>query len=80
MNMSYVLHAGFNPWAEANGVVVLYPQGGGYAERRDAAAAPTGQLAGGCFDGYGQTSPDYAWRTSPQMATIRAMVAALAGF
>jgi poly(3-hydroxybutyrate) depolymerase len=78
MNMSYVLHAGFNPWAEANGVVVLYPQGGGFAERR--AAAPTGQLAGGCFDGYGQTSPDYAWRTSPQMAPSRAMVAALAGF
>lgn len=50
MNMSYVLHAGFNPWAEANNIVVLYPQGGGYEERKDA-SAPTPQIAAGCFDG-----------------------------
>jgi hypothetical protein len=78
MNMSYVLHAGFNPWAEANAIVVLYPQGGGFEE--SGAKAPTPQLGAGCFDGYGQTSPDFAWRSSPQMGTIRAMVAALAGF
>jgi poly(3-hydroxybutyrate) depolymerase len=78
MNTSYVLHAGFNPWAESNGIVVLYPQGGGYEE--SGTAAPTPQLGAGCFDGYGQTSPDFAWRSAPQLATLRAMVAALAGF
>ena len=76
--MQYVLHAGFNPWAEANNVVVLYPQGGGYIEKGQ--AAPTPQLAAGCLDGYGQTSPDFAWRSGPQLASIRAMVSAVAGF
>ena len=73
MNASFVLHAGFNPWAEANNIVVLYPQGGGFLEQNEARDAPTPQLGAGCFDSYGQTSPDFAWRTSPQMASIRAM-------
>ena len=80
MNSSYVLHAGFNPYADANDIVVIYPQGGAFLEQNDTRAAPTPMIGAGCFDGYGQTSPDFAWRTSPQMATIRAMVAAVAGF
>lgn len=29
-NLTYVMHAGFNTWAEANDIVVLYPQMGGF--------------------------------------------------
>jgi hypothetical protein len=37
-------------------------------------------LQGGCFDGYGQTGTGYATRIGPQMAAIRNMIAAIAGF
>jgi len=35
MNTSYVLHGGYNPWAEANNIVILYPQSGGFYERNE---------------------------------------------
>lgn len=59
-------------------MVVVYPQGGGYIEQ--GLPAPTPQLGAGCMDGYGQTSPDFGYRSAPQMASIRAMVNAVAGF
>jgi poly(3-hydroxybutyrate) depolymerase len=77
MNMSYVYHAGFNPWAEANNIVVLYPQGGGYLQRNEVAPAP--QMGAGCMDSYGQTGPDYAFKSGLQMSTVRNMIFALAG-
>ena len=39
----------------------------------------SGQIRGGCWDGYGQVGVDYAWRTGPQPATIRSMIRSLAG-
>lgn len=79
MNTSYVMHAGFNPWAELNRIVVLYPQGGGFQERNATAQAPSTQIAAGCFDGYGQTGPDFATVSGPQVIAIRAMIEAIAG-
>lgn len=77
MGLSYVTHSGFNAWGESSGFVTLYPQGGGFLERNDAQGAPSPQIGAGCFDGYGQTRADFAWRTGPQLATIAAMVQAL---
>ncbi len=60
-------HAGYNPWADTNDIVVLYPQ----------------TVAGGsnfeaCWDWYGYDSPDYAKKTGPQMAMVKAMIDFLA--
>jgi hypothetical protein len=52
------MHTYFNEWGATNNIVVLYPQGGGFAERHE--AAPSAQLGGECWDGYGQTGIDYA--------------------
>jgi hypothetical protein len=49
MNTSFALHAGYAPWADANGIVVLFPQGGWFKEH--GLPAPSGQISGGCFDG-----------------------------
>lgn len=57
--------------------MILYPQSGGFLEYN--ITAPTVQLGGGCWDGYGQTGPEYAWADGPQVASVRAMVEALAG-
>jgi hypothetical protein len=56
-------HAGYNPWADTNHIVVLYPQ----------------TVAGGsnfeaCWDWYGYDSADYATKTGPQMAMVKAMI------
>ena len=75
--MAFTLHSGYAQWADANGFVILYPQMGGFAER-NITAAPA-QLRAGCFDGYGQSGPGYAWRSGPQMAAVANMVQAIGG-
>lgn len=77
MNTSFVEHTGYNPWADANDMVVLYPQAGGFIER--GLVAPSVQMEIGCWDGYGQTGADYAQASGLQMSSIRAMIAAIAG-
>lgn len=76
MNTSFVEHTGFNAWADANDMVVLYPQSGGFLEQ--GLQAPTAQLQAGCFDSYGQTSVEYAFRTGLQMLSIRQMIEGIA--
>ena len=49
MNSSFVLHAGYGPWADANGIVILFPQGGYFHEH--GLTAPAAQVGAGCFDG-----------------------------
>ena len=44
-NFTYVAHAGFNPWALANDIVVLYPQ------IYYPPGVGTGQQKGQCWDG-----------------------------
>ena len=77
MGMSFVMHTGLNSWADANDIVVLYPQQGGFRDYN--LTAPTAQLGAACFDGYGQTGVDYAQFTSPQMLAIRNMISAMRG-
>lgn len=61
-----VANAGFNRWAEANDIVVLYPQA---ARSRIAPMNPLG-----CWDWWGYTGENYLGQTGPQLAAIRRMV------
>jgi hypothetical protein len=74
---TFVRHAGYNGWAEANHIVVLYPQ----------AAPLTTSLLGvtlpwpnpkACWDWWGFTGPDYADRNGVQPKAIKAMIDRLA--
>jgi hypothetical protein len=56
----FVRDAGYNRWAEQNGIVVLYPQ--------------TGQAPNGCWDWWGYEGPAYATRMGTQVQAIRRMV------
>ncbi|MDF0604835.1 fibronectin type III domain-containing protein [Neisseriaceae bacterium TC5R-5] len=57
----YVRNTGYNRWADSNNIVVLYPQ--------------TSTLAtNSCWDWWGYDSANYAKKSGPQMAAIKAMV------
>lgn len=71
----FVWDAGYNRWAEANRIVVLYPQTTAW----DAGWDPLG-LAGnplGCWDWWGYSGADHASRGGVQMQAVRAMIARL---
>jgi len=62
----YVDHGGFNKWAESNNIIVLYPQ---------AISTIFGPVnPEGCWDWWGYTTSDYAFKNAPQMVTIRNMI------
>jgi poly(3-hydroxybutyrate) depolymerase len=71
---AFYAHAGYNPWAEGNRIVVLYPQ-----------TRPTVSFFGrwpnpkGCWDWWGYTGPDYHRRTGPQIRAVKAMLDQLSG-
>ena len=65
----YVRDAGYNRWADGNGIVVLYPQA-----RRVPLTNPNG-----CWDWWGYTGVAYPTKAGPQMAAVRAMLGRLAG-
>jgi poly(3-hydroxybutyrate) depolymerase len=66
----FARHAGYNSWAEANDLIVLYPQTGPDAVNQ-------------CWDWWGYTDvgldQDYATRNGAQMAAVRAMIERVAG-
>lgn len=64
---------GYNEFADANGIIVLYPQ----ARRSDMPPNPKG-----CWDFWGyssenQNQPDFYTRNAPQMRAVMAMIARL---
>jgi len=69
VGQAFVKDAGYNEWAEANDIVVLYPQ-----VSRSLLMPLNPQ---GCWDWWGYTGPDYAMRDGPQLLTVRRMLAAL---
>ena len=69
---SYVREAGYNRWADRNRLVVLYPQ------VQKSLVWPLNPQ--GCWDWWGYAGADYATRSGRQVAAVRAMVRALAGF
>lgn len=57
--------AGYNPWADGNDMLVLYPQ----VNKSSEPSNPKG-----CWDWWGYTGGSYAVRAAPQMKAIMAMV------
>lgn len=58
--------AGYNRWADANRLVILYPQGVG-----------TGRFGGnpnGCWDWWGFSTPDYDTRDGLQLKAVKRMI------
>jgi len=74
LGSDYATLTGYNGWAEANGIVVLYPQ----AQR---IAPPWWNWVGGnpngCWDWWGYAGDDFLSQDAPQMAAIARMAAAL---
>ncbi|MCV3271519.1 extracellular catalytic domain type 2 short-chain-length polyhydroxyalkanoate depolymerase [Roseobacter sinensis] len=71
---AYGVSTGYNRWAEANGIVVLYPQA-------KSIPAPWWNWFGGnpngCWDWWGYAGDDYLSQNAPQIAAIARMAAAL---
>ena len=61
VGVQFVRNTGYNRWADTNHVVVLYPQ---------TSTAATN----GCWDWWGYDSANYAKKSGPQMAAVKAMV------
>jgi poly(3-hydroxybutyrate) depolymerase len=75
---AFYAHAGYNRWAEANDIIVLYPQ----------TAPKTTTVFGlelpwpnprGCWDWWGYTGGNYADKTAGQIAAVQAMIDRLSG-
>eukprot|EP00026_Physarum_polycephalum_P014003 Phypoly_transcript_14469.p1 GENE.Phypoly_transcript_14469~~Phypoly_transcript_14469.p1 ORF type:complete len:311 (+),score=43.76 Phypoly_transcript_14469:48-980(+) len=60
---TFVKHAGFNGWAEANKIVIIYPQ-----------AKKTTTNPKGCWDWWGYTGTGYASQSAAQITTIQKYV------
>jgi hypothetical protein len=75
----FVQHAGYNRWAEANRIVVLYPQAiprygwGPWNWPTSFVYNPNG-----CWDWWGYTGGDYATKSGAQIRAVKAMLDRLA--
>ena len=73
VGMDFVRHAGYNRWADANRIIVLYPQTiarygwGGWPA--NFAFNPNG-----CWDWWGYTTPLYHTHDGPQIRAVKAML------
>eukprot|EP00358_Blepharisma_japonicum_P004342 CAMPEP_0202946532 /NCGR_PEP_ID=MMETSP1395-20130829/9309_1 /ASSEMBLY_ACC=CAM_ASM_000871 /TAXON_ID=5961 /ORGANISM="Blepharisma japonicum, Strain Stock R1072" /LENGTH=301 /DNA_ID=CAMNT_0049647197 /DNA_START=86 /DNA_END=991 /DNA_ORIENTATION=- len=56
----FIKNTGLNTWAESNGIVIIYPQ----------VLAQQVVNPAGCWDWWGYTGSDYAWKSGPQMLGI----------
>ena len=63
LNETFVRHTGYNGWAEANNIVILYPQ-----------TTATVLNPKACFDWWGYTGPAYASKIGLQNAAVMKMV------
>lgn len=63
INTTFVEHAGYNEWGEANDIVILYPQAASNVFNPEA-----------CWDWWGYTGPDYSCRIGSQLSAIGKMV------
>lgn len=60
---AFIERAGYNRWAAANGVIVLYPQ-----------AVKSATNPRGCWDWWGYTGAKFLTRDAPQIKAVRAML------
>jgi poly(3-hydroxybutyrate) depolymerase len=72
---TFARHAGYNEWAESNGIVVLYPQ----AKAIEGPIPGTGRNPRGCWDWWGYSGDDYAAKGGVQIRAVAAMIDVLLG-
>ncbi len=65
----FARQAGFNRWADANRIVVLYPQA------NESTLRPFNPR--GCWDWWGYSGVDYAARSGAQLSAVHRMLVAL---
>ncbi|HYD95416.1 MAG TPA: PHB depolymerase family esterase [Noviherbaspirillum sp.] len=67
----FIRNAGYNPWADTNNIIVLYPQ----------TASTFGRNPNACWNwfDFNRDDPDYANKNGRQMAAIKAMIDRVAG-
>merc|ERR1711871_1095778 len=63
IRLQFVNGTGLNQWADANGIIILYPQ-----------TKPNLLNPKGCWDWWGYTGTGYASKLAPQMRSIMRMV------
>jgi poly(3-hydroxybutyrate) depolymerase len=75
---AFYRHAGYNEWAEANDIVVLYPQAAPVIRRLIGMPLewPNPQ---GCWDWWGFTGENFATKSGAQISAVDAMIDRLAG-
>lgn len=75
---AFYRHAGYNEWAEANDIVVVYPQAAPVIRRLIGIPLkwPNPQ---GCWDWWGFTGENFATKSGPQISAVDAMIDRLAG-
>lgn len=66
--------AGYNPWAERHGLVILYPQATAWGGATEADKNPRA-----CWDWWGYSGEAYATRDGKQVRAVKAMVDCLTG-
>ncbi len=66
VGQQWVLNTGYNRWADSNSIVVLYPQ-------------TSTAAINSCWDWWGYDSANYARKSGPQIAAIKAMVDRVSG-
>lgn len=67
---TFIQRSGINEWADGNNIIVLYPQ-------TIASILPAN--ADGCWDWWGYTGSNYAFKSAPQMTAIMAEVNQITG-
>jgi hypothetical protein len=76
INDHYILHAGYDEWADTNRLIILYPQ----TIVGNPATDPFTPLNPfGCWDWWGYTNFNYAVKAGRQITTIKAMLDRLTG-
>ncbi|MCP5418116.1 MAG: hypothetical protein H6965_13595 [Chromatiaceae bacterium] len=63
---SFYRNAGYNPWADSNGIIMLYPQ------TQASTLVPFNPK--GCWDWWGYTGSDFAYRNGAQISAVRNML------
>ncbi|MGD8358369.1 MAG: PHB depolymerase family esterase [Lysobacterales bacterium] len=63
---AFIEQSGYLPWAEANDIILAFPQ-----------VAPSAVNPLGCWDWWGYTGPDYRWRNGSQMRALTAWLGSL---
>jgi len=66
IQLQYVEHTGFNGWAEANDILVLYPQA------ISSTFSPSNP--NGCWDWWGYLSADYSLKSGPQIQFTKTII------